>query len=144
MTQLTRDQQIAALEKDWAENPRWKGIKRSYSAADVVRLRGSVQVEHTLAKRGAEKLWNLVNTEPSQQTPATANGCSGEALAAPRKPVCERYGKAVKGDLWNVVSALAVLRRAEGANDMPGPRSQGRARALRGAKRGFGSRQFRR
>src|ERR1044072_7342068 len=64
MTQLTREQQIAALEKDWAENPRWKGIKRGYSAADVVRLRGSLQVEHTLAKRGAEKLWTLVNTEP--------------------------------------------------------------------------------
>ena len=43
MTQPTRDQQIAALEKDWAENPRWKGIRRGYSAADVVRLRGSVQ-----------------------------------------------------------------------------------------------------
>ena len=64
MTQLTRDQQIAALEKDWAENPRWKGVKRTYSAADVVRLRGSLQIDHTLAKRGAEKLWNLVNTEP--------------------------------------------------------------------------------
>ncbi len=63
-THLTREQQIAALEKDWAENPRWKGIKRGYSAADVVKLRGSLQVEHTLAKRGAEKLWNLINTEP--------------------------------------------------------------------------------
>src|SRR5438105_4397189 len=64
MTQLTRDQQIAALEKDWAENPRWKGVKRTYSAADVVRLRGSLQIDHTLARRGSEKLWNLVNTEP--------------------------------------------------------------------------------
>ena len=61
MSQPTRQQQIAALEKDWAENPRWKGVKRGYSAADVVRLRGSVQVEHTLAKRGAEKLWAAVN-----------------------------------------------------------------------------------
>ena len=61
---LTREQQIAALEKDWAENPRWKGIKRGYSAADVVRLRGSFQVEHTLARRGAEKLWDLVNNTP--------------------------------------------------------------------------------
>src|SRR5690606_22152360 len=51
-------------EKDWAENPRWKGIKRGYTAADVVRLRGSLQVEHTLARRGAEKLWSLINTEP--------------------------------------------------------------------------------
>jgi isocitrate lyase len=64
MSQQTREQQAAALEKDWAENPRWKGIKRGYSAADVVRLRGSLQIEHTLAKRGAEKLWNLINTEP--------------------------------------------------------------------------------
>src|SRR4249920_1569035 len=64
MTNLTREQQIAALEKDWAENPRWKGIKRGYSAADVVRLRGSLQIDHTLAKRGAEKLWNSINTEP--------------------------------------------------------------------------------
>ncbi|PPE70949.1 isocitrate lyase [Caldimonas thermodepolymerans] len=61
---MTREQQAAALEKDWAENPRWKGIKRTYTAADVVRLRGSIQIEHTLARRGAEKLWNLVNTEP--------------------------------------------------------------------------------
>ena len=64
MSQPTREQQIAALEKDWAENPRWMGIKRGYSAADVVRLRGSLRIEHTLAQRGAEKLWNLVNTEP--------------------------------------------------------------------------------
>jgi isocitrate lyase len=60
----SREQQIQELTKDWAENPRWKGIKRNYSAEDVVRLRGSVQIEHTLAKRGAEKLWNLVNNEP--------------------------------------------------------------------------------
>jgi isocitrate lyase len=53
----SKEQQIAALEKDWNENPRWKGIKRGYSAADVVRLRGSVKIEHTLAKLGAEKLW---------------------------------------------------------------------------------------
>jgi isocitrate lyase len=64
MSQLTREQQAAALEKDWAENPRWKGIKRGYTAADVVRLRGSVPIEHTLAKRGADKLWKLINTEP--------------------------------------------------------------------------------
>lgn len=73
-THLTREQQIAQLEKDWAENPRWKGIKRGYSAADVVRLRGSLQVEHTLAKRGAEKLWNLVNTEPFVATLGALTG----------------------------------------------------------------------
>ncbi len=60
----TREQQIQALAKDWADNPRWKGVKRNYSAEDVVNLRGSVQIEHTLAKRGSEKLWNLLHTEP--------------------------------------------------------------------------------
>jgi isocitrate lyase len=73
-THLTREQQIAQLEKDWAENPRWKGIKRGYSAADVVKLRGSLQVEHTLAKRGAEKLWTLINTEPFVNTLGALTG----------------------------------------------------------------------
>ena len=59
----TREQQIAALKKDWAENPRWKGVKRGYTADDVVRLRGSFPIEYTLARRTAEKLWNLVNSE---------------------------------------------------------------------------------
>jgi len=62
--QLSREQQISALEKDWATNPRWKGIKRAYSAVDVVRLRGSFPIEYTLSRRGAEKLWDLVNNEP--------------------------------------------------------------------------------
>jgi isocitrate lyase len=59
-----RQQQIAQLEQDWKQNPRWRGIKRSYAAADVVRLRGSVRVEHTLAKLGAEKLWRLMGERP--------------------------------------------------------------------------------
>ncbi len=61
--QLSREQQIAALEKDWTSNPRWKGVKRGYGAADVIRLRGSLPIEHTLARRGAEKLWQLVSGE---------------------------------------------------------------------------------
>ena len=60
----TREQQAQQLEQEWSTNPRWSGVKRGYTAADVVRLRGSIQPEHTLAKRGAEKLWNLVNNEP--------------------------------------------------------------------------------
>ena len=60
---MSKDSEIKKLEQDWSENPRWKGVKRDYTAADVVRLRGSVQIEHTLARRGAEKLWKLVNEE---------------------------------------------------------------------------------
>ncbi len=56
-----RATEIARIEKDWAENPRWKGVVRTYSAADVVRLRGSVKKENTIARRGAENLWKLVN-----------------------------------------------------------------------------------
>ena len=74
MQSQTREQQAAALEQDWSTNPRWKGVKRSYSAADVVRLRGSVPIEHTLARRGAEKLWNLVNTEPFVNTLGALTG----------------------------------------------------------------------
>ena len=55
---------IEQLERDWRENPRWQGITRPYSAADVVRLRGSVQIEYTLAKLGAQRLWELMHTEP--------------------------------------------------------------------------------
>ncbi len=52
------------LTKDWKDNPRWLGIARDYGAADVVRLRGSVHVEHSLARHGAEKLWRHMATMP--------------------------------------------------------------------------------
>ena len=51
------------LEREWREKPRWQGVERSYNGADVVKLRGSVAIEHTLARRGAEKLWRLLHTE---------------------------------------------------------------------------------
>ncbi|MBS1835265.1 MAG: isocitrate lyase [Acidobacteria bacterium] len=57
-------QSIEQLQKDWAENPRWKGITRPYTAADVDRLRGTLHIEHSLARNGAEKLWKLVNEQP--------------------------------------------------------------------------------
>ncbi len=52
------------LALDWANNARWAGIKRPYSPADVVRLRGTIHIEHTLARRGAEKLWGYLHAEP--------------------------------------------------------------------------------
>src|SRR5437899_12364767 len=61
---MNYDLEAARLKKEWAENPRWKGIKRGYSAEDLVRLRASVQIEHTLVRRAAEKLWKLVTEEP--------------------------------------------------------------------------------
>src|SRR5450631_2981352 len=64
MTTPIREEQIRALEKEWAENPRWQGIQRNYTAEDVIKLRGSVHIEHTLARRGAEKLWKLLQDSP--------------------------------------------------------------------------------
>src|SRR5918993_210496 len=52
------------LTKDWQTNPRWKGVTRAYRPDDVVRLRGTVHIEHSLARLGAEKLWRYVNEKP--------------------------------------------------------------------------------
>lgn len=60
---MNRKEQVQKLQTEWAASPRWRGVTRNYSAADVVRLRGTIQVEHTLARLGAEKLWRLVNQE---------------------------------------------------------------------------------
>ncbi|MCS6873334.1 MAG: isocitrate lyase [Pyrinomonadaceae bacterium] len=56
-------EEIKELERDWQENPRWEGITRPYSAEDVVRLRGSLRIEYTLARKGAERLWKLLKEE---------------------------------------------------------------------------------
>ena len=61
---MSREAEAKKLQQEWDTNPRWKGIKRGYTAEEVIRLRGSLQIEHTLAKRGAEKLWTLINNEP--------------------------------------------------------------------------------
>ena len=55
--------QIAELENSWATDVRWRGIKRDYTAADVVKLRGSIKVEHTLAEAGAQRLWYLLDAD---------------------------------------------------------------------------------
>src|SRR5258706_16304712 len=52
------------LAADWKHSPRWQGVKRPYAAAEVLRLRGTVHVEHSLARLGAEKFWSLLHSEP--------------------------------------------------------------------------------
>ncbi len=71
---MTRDLEIAKIKKDWAENPRWKGIRRAYGAEEVFRLRGSLPIEYTLARRGAEKLWKLIQEEPYVNTLGALTG----------------------------------------------------------------------
>jgi len=57
------DTAVSELERQWATDDRWNGVERTYTAADVVRLRGSVPIEFSLARRGAERLWHLLHTE---------------------------------------------------------------------------------
>ena len=61
---MNREKMIANIQKDWNENPRWKNVKRTYSAEDVVRLSGSVHRAYAYARLGSEKLWKLLNEEP--------------------------------------------------------------------------------
>ena len=57
-------EEILRLQEDWKTNPRWKGIERPYTPEEVVKLRGSIKIEYTLARLGAERLWELIHTEP--------------------------------------------------------------------------------
>src|SRR5579885_461156 len=52
------------IERDWENNPRWRGVTREYSAEDVLKLRGSIDIEYTLAEMGAQRLWDLLHTRP--------------------------------------------------------------------------------
>ncbi|AEB11964.1 isocitrate lyase [Marinithermus hydrothermalis] len=61
-------QEAQALARSWREDARWQGIRRTYTAEEVVRLRPSIQVEYTLARRGAERLWELMQTRPYVHT----------------------------------------------------------------------------
>ena len=57
------NKRVQKLQESWEMDSRWNGIERPYCAEDVIRLRGSIDIEHTLARRGSEKLWNLLHTE---------------------------------------------------------------------------------
>ncbi|KGP72822.1 isocitrate lyase [Pontibacillus yanchengensis] len=58
-----KQERVEKLKQHWKQEERWKGITRPYEAEDVIRLRGSIDIEHTLAKTGSEKLWKLLHTE---------------------------------------------------------------------------------
>jgi isocitrate lyase len=75
---LSFQEQVDQLNAEWKTNPRWQGVQRDYTAEDVVRLRGSVPIEHSLARRGSEKLWKLVNEEDFVPTLGALTG--GQAV----------------------------------------------------------------
>jgi isocitrate lyase len=64
-----------ALENEWTTNERWHGIQRGYTAADVLKLRGSIEIKHTLAERGAKRLWELLHDEPYVAALGAMTGC---------------------------------------------------------------------
>ena len=72
-------QEAEALERRWDTQARWDGIERTYTPEDVVRLRGSVRVEHTLARLGAERLWQLLQHEPYVRALGRADRRPGRA-----------------------------------------------------------------
>ena len=76
MTQFngTYRKMIRQLEDGWYNDPRWQGIRRDYSAEDVMALRPSIHIEHSLARRGAERLWELLHSEPYVNTFGALSG----------------------------------------------------------------------
>jgi len=120
---MNYDLEVARLKKDWAENARWRGVTRVYGAEDVVRLRGSVHIEHSLARRGAEKLWKLLHEEPFVATLGAMTGnqamqqvkaglkaiyLSGWQVAADANAAGEMYPDQ---SLYPVNSVPSVVRR---------------------------------
>lgn len=88
------------LEKEW-QSERWKGVKRPYSAKDVVRLRGSVKIEHTLAEVGAKKLWKYLNREPYVNALGALTGNQAMQMAKARLKAIYLSGWQVAADANN-------------------------------------------
>jgi isocitrate lyase len=95
---MSYNQQILALENEWKTSPRWKSITRTYNAADVVRLRGSVRVHHTLAEMGARRLWHLLETEPLVRSLGALSGNQAVEMVAAGLKAIYVSGWQVAGD----------------------------------------------
>jgi len=91
-------EQVDELERQWAESPRWKGVQRDYSAADVVRLRGSVSPECTLARQGADKLWRLLHESDYVHALGAMTGGQAINFAKAGLPALYLSGWQVAGD----------------------------------------------
>jgi len=115
------------ITMEWNTRPRWKGIKRDYTADEVVRLRGSVYIEHSLARMGAEQLWDLLNREPYINTMGALTGTQAVQMVAAGLKAIYVSGWQVAGDnnsalqtypdqsLYPVDSAPNMVRRINNA-----------------------------
>ena len=77
----TRQPTADQLKLEWTNNPRWKGVERPYDAGEVVRLRGAVPVEYSLARRGAERLWRSLHDEPYVNALGALTGSSDHGVS---------------------------------------------------------------
>jgi len=129
-TQYSLNGKTAAAEQlaqAWNTDPRWANIRRDYSAADVLRLQGTVQIEHTLARMGAERLWSLLHSEPYLNTLGAMTGTQAVQMVAAGLQAIYLSGWQVAGDansagqtypdqsLYPVDSVPTVVRRINNA-----------------------------
>ena len=120
-------EQVEALAQTWRSDSRWQAITRPYSAEDVIRLRGSVQIEHTLARMGAEKLWKLLTKEPFVRSLGALTGNQAVQMVQAGLKAIYLSGWQVAGDnndayqtypdqsLYPVMSVPHVIRRINNA-----------------------------
>ena len=108
-----RSEQIAELEEEWRTNPRWSDVKRGYSAEDVVQLRGTIPHRSMLAAHGADKLWDLLQSEDFVNCLGALTG--GQAVHQSHLPVrvaSRRRCEYIRDD----VPRSIALRREFGSN----------------------------
>jgi isocitrate lyase len=120
-------ERVSALESAWAEESRWKGVARPYTAGEVVRLRGSVELEHTLARRGAERLWSALLADEPVRTFGALTGAQAVQMVRAGLEAIYLSGWQVAGDmnlagqtypdqsLYPANSVPAVVRRLNNA-----------------------------
>ncbi|MDJ0496983.1 MAG: isocitrate lyase [Acidimicrobiia bacterium] len=121
------EQRAEEIRKDWETNPRWKDVKRDYTAEEVVRLQGSFNVEHTIARKGAERLWHLLETEDYINALGAISGMQAVQMAKAGLKAIYLSGWQVAGDanlgeqiypdqsLYPANSAPALVRRINNA-----------------------------
>ena len=121
------DRRVLELEQSWRVDDRWLDVKRPYTSEDVVRLRGNVKIEHTLARLGAERLWKLLRTQPYVRTLGAQTGAQAVQMVQAGLEAIYVSGWQVAGDsntaqqtypdqsLYPVDSVPTLVRRINNA-----------------------------
>ena len=130
------------IERDWENNPRWDGITRDYTADDVLRLRGSIDIEHTLAEMGAERLWELLQRRAVRHRPRRAHRQPGHPAGARRTQgdLSQRLAgcggrESGRADVSRSESLSVELRAAGGEADQSGAAARRSDRSQRREER---------